>query len=96
MSRFKPPRGRWDEVLPNSYHTNAFHLVLNRYVLQQQDGIDDHQDKSATYAPINPIVSLSYGRCALVVIADTLKDKKQRALFYQYPGDAMIMSGHFN
>ena len=61
------------------------------------DGIDAHQDRSTTYDGRNPITSLSYGRGSILSITDTNKEKKQQtALYYQFPGDAIIMSGGFN
>ena len=45
----------------------------------------------------NPITSLSYGRGSILTITDSMKETKQRtALYYQFPGDAIIMSGKFN
>ena len=39
MAKFKPTTKRWDENRPG-YHAKAFHLVLNRYELN--DSIDPH------------------------------------------------------
>ena len=89
MAKFKPPVEKWNENQPG-YHAKAFHLVLNRY--QRNDGIDSHQDISMTYDARNPITSLSYGRGSILEITDTPKVSKQRtALYYQFPGDAIIM-----
>ena len=94
MAKFKPPIQQWDEHRP-SYYTKAFHLVLNKY--QRNDGIDPHQDISSTYHGRNPIASLSYGRGSILTIQDSTKPTKQRtALYYQFPGDTIIMSGLFN
>ena len=94
MAKFKPPTNQWDAD-QRGYHSKAFHLVLNRY--ERNDGIDPHQDRSETYHSINPIASLSYGRGSILTIQDSNKLTKQRtALYFQFPGDAIIMSGTFN
>ena len=94
MAKFKPTTEQWDENQPG-YHAKAFHLVLNKY--HRNDGIDDHQDLSMTYHGRNPITSLSYGRGSILMIIDLNKPAKQQtALYYQFPGDAIIMSGGFN
>ena len=94
MAKFKPTTEQWNENQPG-YHAKAFHLVLNKY--HRNDGIDPHQDISDTYSYINPITSLSYGRGSILTITDSMKETKQRtALYYQFPGDAIIMSGEFN
>ena len=50
-----------------------------------------------TYDGRNPIASLPYGRGSSLTIQESNKPGKQRtALYYQFPGDAIIMSGHFN
>ena len=68
---------------------------MNRY--NRNDGIDAHQDLSSTYARNHPIASLSYGRGSILMIQDSLKPTKQRiALYYQFPGDAINMSGEFS
>ena len=73
----------------------AVHLVLNKY--HRNDSIDPHQDLSTTYDGRNPIISLSYGRGSILTIQDSKKPAKQQtALYYQFPGDAIIMSGAFN
>lgn len=77
------------------YHADAFHLVLNKYHIN--DGIDAHQDISETYVSIIPITSLSYGRgSSLTSQYSNIPDKQQTALYYQFLGDAIIMSGAFN
>ena len=94
MAKLEPPTGQWNEK-QRGYHTKVFHLVLNKYL--RNDGIDAHQDISQTYDQKNPITSLSYRRGSILTIHDTNKEKKQRiALYYQFPGDAIIMSGNFN
>ena len=94
MAKFKPTTEQWDENQPG-YHAKAFHLVLNKY--HRNDSIDPHQDLSTTYDGRNPITSLSYGRGSILTITDSNKPMKQRtALYYQFPGDAIIMSGDFN
>ena len=91
---FKPTTEQWNETQP-SYHGKACHLVLNKY--QRNDGIDPHKDLSPTYSEKNPITSFSYGRGSILTITDSNKPTKQRtALYYQFPGDAIIMSGEFN
>ena len=56
-----------------------------------------HQDHSQTYCEKNPIASLSYGRGYMLTIQNSLQlAKQQTALYYQCPGDAIIMSGRFN
>ena len=94
MAKFTPTTEQWDENQPG-YHAKAFHLVLNKY--HQNDSIDPHQDRSSTYHARNPITSLSYGRGSILTIQDSNKPAKQQpALYYQFPGDAIIMSGNFN
>ena len=94
MAKFKPTTERWTENQPG-YHAKAFHLVLNKY--HRNDSIDPHQDLSTTYDGRNPITSLSYGRGSILTIQDSNKPgKQQTALYYQFPGDAIIMSGDFN
>ena len=94
MAKFKPTTERWTENQPG-YHAKAFHLVLNKYHIN--DNIDPHQDLSTTYHARNPITSLSYGRGSILAITDSNSEIKQRtALYYQFPGDAIIMSGDFN
>ena len=91
IAKFKPPTQQWDVNQPG-YHGKAFRLVLNRY--NRNDGIDPHKDKSETYDARNPITSLSYGRGSILTIQDSNTPTKQRAaLYYQFPGDAIIMSG---
>ena len=93
MEKFKPTTEKWNEN-KSGYYDKAFHIVLNRYKLN--DGLDAHQDKSRTYDPKNPITSLSFGRGSLLVIQDKYKAKHTKAIYYQYPGDAIVMSGGFN
>ena len=94
MAKLKPTTEQWEENQPG-YHAKAFHLLLNKY--QRNDSIDPHQDKSRTYDARNPITSLSYGRGSILTIQDSNKPTKQKtALYYQFPGDAIIMSGTFN
>ena len=94
MAKFKPPTQQWDVNQPG-YRGKAFHLVLNRY--NRNDGIDPHKDMSETIDARNPITSLSYGRGSILTIQDSNKPTKQRtALYYQFPGDAIIMSGELN
>ena len=94
MAKFKPTTEQWDENQPG-YHAKAFHLVLNKY--HRHDGINPHRDLSTTYDASNPITSLSYGRGSILTITDSNKETKQRtALYYQFPGGAIIMSGQFN
>ena len=70
-------------------------MIQKRY--NRTDGIHPHQDLSATYDGINTITSLPYGRGSILTIQDSNKPGKQRtALYYQFPGDAIIMSGKFN
>ena len=79
---------------PIEYEQRAFHLVLNRY--RRNDGLDAHQDISHTYDVKHPIASLSFGRGALLVITTPGKAKRGSAVYYQFPNDAIIMSGAFN
>ena len=95
IAKFKPAKEHWNEDQVG-YHKKAYHLVLNRYSLERQDGIDPHQDLSETYDSRNPIASLSYGCGSLLAISDSNKDSKRTALYYQFPGDAIVMSGQFN
>ena len=58
--KFMPQEEQWnDDMLQNGYHTKAFHILHNKYLLHEEDGIDTHHDESSTYAPIIPIASLS-------------------------------------
>ena len=47
-------------------------------------------------APLSFEFRNAYGCGALLVLTDTLKSKMNIALFYQFPHDAIIMSGQFN
>ena len=94
MDKFKPKDEDWYQN-KFSYYAKAYHLVLNRY--NRNDGIDPHQDLAPTYDARNPIASLSFGRGSILTIQNTLKQKgRKTALFYQFPNDAIIFSGHFN
>ena len=73
------------------YHRRAFHLDLNKF--DRNDGVF----KFDRYDARNPITSLSYGRGSIFMITDPFEEAKQRtALYYQFPDDAIIMSGDFN
>ena len=93
MEKFKPTTEKWNEN-KSGYYDKAFHIVLNRYELN--DGIDVHTDFSKTYHWKNPITSLTFGRGALLVIQDSRKTEHTKGIYYQYPGDAIVMSGRFN
>ena len=83
------------KVEVSGYGEKACHIVLNRY--ERNDGMIPHQDTSLTYDVKNPITSISYGRGALLTIHTSKKDKNdQVGIYYQYPNDAIIMSGEFN
>ena len=93
MAKFEPPTETWYTNQPG-YHQKAFHLVLNKY--EREDGLDTHRDESWTYDPKNPITSLSYLRGSILEITNSNKATSKKALCFQYPGDAIIMSGEFN
>ena len=94
IAKFKPTPEEWNENQA-SYYTKAFHLVLNRYY--RNDCMNVHQDLSSTYHVQNPVTSLSYGSGSILTIQDSIKPAKQQtALYFQFPGDAIIMSGPFN
>ena len=94
MAKFNPTPEEWNENQA-SYYTKSFHLVLNRYY--RNDCMNAHQDLSSTYHVQNPVTSLSYGRGSILTIQDSIKPAKQQtALYFQFPGDAIIMSGPFN
>ena len=95
MKRFAEQRCPGDEQ-PNNYFRKTFHLVLNRYDFRKNHGLDQHQDKARTYHSKNPITSFSFGCGSLLVITDSLKANKRTAVYYQFPGDAIVMSGPFN
>ena len=95
MQNFEPQEIQWNQENKGGYYKKAFHLVLNYY--NYDDGLDPHLDFSKTYDPKNPIASLSYGRGSILTIQDSNKPAKHKtALYYQFPGDAIIMSGKFN
>ena len=85
----------WKKTV-SGYEAKAYHLVLNKYRFHEKHGLDRHQDKAITYDSKNPITSLSYGCGALLEITNSNKDKRRTALYYQFEGDAIIMSGPFN
>ena len=94
MAKFKPPTQQWDANQPG-YHGKAFRLVLNRY--NRNGGIDPRKDMSETYDARHPTTSLSYGRGSILTIQDSNKPAKLlAALYYQFLGDAIIMSGELN
>ena len=76
-AKFKPTTVQWDEN-QLSYHTKAYHLLLNKYF--RQDGINLHQDISKTYHYENPITSLSYDRGSILTITDSNNDTKHIGL----------------
>ena len=98
MTKFDVDNQDWatNQDQPETFASKAPHQVINRYYLHKNDCIMRHQDVSGTYHTKNPITSFSWGCGAWLEITNNNSEKRKTALFYKFPGNAIVMSGMMN